>query len=78
MEKELEEIMRRIEENATRIEDNLEKIQKNSYALEILGDYKQESIRLYEMNKEYSHLAKVLITLIIVLVAVLCIVIFVR
>ena len=65
MDKDLEEIIKRIEENATKIENNMEKIHKNSYALEILGDYKQESTRLYDINKKLFVLILILLLIII-------------
>lgn len=37
----------RIINNERKIDDHLEKIQKNSYALDILKDYKQESKRWF-------------------------------
>ena len=37
----------RISRNENKIDDHLEKIQKNSYALDILKDYKAETKRVY-------------------------------
>jgi ABC-type lipoprotein release transport system permease subunit len=62
-----ERIVERIEENATKIENNLEKIQKNSYAIEILSDYKEGSRRLFEINKRLYVLIMVLIAIIVAL-----------
>ena len=52
--KDLEELEKRIDENTNKIISNFEqinnntnKIQKNSYALDILKDYKAETKRLY-------------------------------
>ena len=52
--KELEELQKKIDNNENRISKNenkidehLEKIQKNSYALDILRDYKAETKRVY-------------------------------
>lgn len=59
--KDLEELEKRIDENANRIisnfekintnadkiDSNADKIQRNSYALDILRDYKSETKRLY-------------------------------
>lgn len=67
MNDELEEVMKRIESNAERIESNLEKIQKNNYALEILGDYKTESLRLFDINKKLIRLVYVLLIILIAL-----------
>ena len=39
--------LKQIEKNANKIEGNREKIQKNSYALDILKDYKNENKRLF-------------------------------
>lgn len=43
----LEDLDKKIEKNANKINSNLEKIEKNSYALEIMSDYKNESKRLF-------------------------------
>ena len=43
----LEDLDKKIEKNANKINNNLEKIEKNSYALEIMSDYKNESKRLF-------------------------------
>ena len=63
----LEKIINRIDENANKIETNLEKIQKNSYAIEILGDYKEGSKRLFEINKRLYNLILILIAIIVAL-----------
>ena len=68
---EFEEVLRRIEDNSYKIETNLEKINKNSYALEILGDYKIESNRLFEINKKLYTIIFVLLVIIIALGIVL-------
>ena len=39
----------KINVNEDKIDDHLEKIQKNSYALDILKDYKEESKRWYRI-----------------------------
>lgn len=39
--------LERIESNSNKIDDNTEKIQRNSYALDILKDYKNENKRLF-------------------------------
>ena len=39
--------IRKIDDNAQKIESNFEKIQQNSYALDILRDYKKENKRLF-------------------------------
>lgn len=51
--------------NSNRIENNLSKIQENSYALEILKDYKQEIEKLHDDN---SKLTKMIYTLLIIIV----------
>lgn len=43
----LEDLDKKIKKNANKINSNLEKIEKNSYALEIMSDYKNESKRLF-------------------------------
>lgn len=43
----LEDLDKKIEKNANKINCNLKKIEKNSYALEIMSDYKNESKRLF-------------------------------
>jgi ABC-type lipoprotein release transport system permease subunit len=63
----LEKLVERIDENANKIETNLEKIQKNSYAIEILGDYKEGSRRLFEINKRLYVLILILLAIIIAL-----------
>lgn len=68
---EFEEVLRRIEDNSSKIETNLEKINKNSYALEILGDYKTESNRLFEISKKLY----IIIYILLVIIIVLCVVI---
>lgn len=47
LEKKIEENTKNIIGNANRIESNLSKIQENSYALEIVKDYKRSNQRLY-------------------------------
>ena len=69
----LEKIINRIDENANKIENNLEKIQKNSYAIEILGDYKEGSRRLYDINKKLYFLVIIQLLVIIALGAYLII-----
>lgn len=63
----LEKLVKRIDENANRIENNLEKIQKNSYAIEILSDYKEGSRRLFEINKRLYVLILILLAIIVAL-----------
>lgn len=67
---EFEEVLRRIEDNSYKIETNLEKINKNSYALEILGDYKMESNRLFEITKKLYTIIYILLGIIVVLCVV--------
>lgn len=62
-----EKIIKRIDENAYKIESNLEQIQKNSYAIEILSDYKEGSRRLFEINKRLYVLIIILIAIIVAL-----------
>jgi ABC-type lipoprotein release transport system permease subunit len=62
-----EKIIKRIDENAYKIENNLEQIQKNSYAIEILSDYKEGSKRLFEINKRLYILIIILIAIIVAL-----------
>ena len=47
LEKKIEKNADKINSNANRINSNLEKIEKNSYALDILRDYKEDSRRLF-------------------------------
>lgn len=47
LEKKIEKNANKINNNADRINSNLEKIEKNSYALDILKDYKEDSKRLF-------------------------------
>ena len=47
LEKKINDNEERITSNERKIDDHLEKIQKNSYALDILKDYKAETKRLY-------------------------------
>ena len=47
LEKKIEKNANKINSNADRINSNLEKIEKNSYALDILKDYKEDSKRLF-------------------------------
>lgn len=47
LEKKIEENKQDIISNANRIESNLSKIQENSYALEIVKDYKKSNQRLF-------------------------------
>ena len=47
LERKINENEQRIANNEIKIDDHLEKIQKNSYALDILKDYKAENKRLY-------------------------------
>lgn len=47
LEKKIEKNADKINSNADRINSNLEKIEKNSYALDILKDYKEDSKRLF-------------------------------
>ena len=49
IEKDIEDLIRKIDNNAKKIENNFEKIQQNSCALEILKDYKTETKRLYRI-----------------------------
>lgn len=43
----IEKLEQKIKKNASKIDDNAEKILKNSYALEIMRDYKQEAKRWF-------------------------------
>lgn len=47
IEKKMEILEQNIINNSNRIENNLSKIQENSYALEIIKDYKRNSQRLF-------------------------------
>ncbi len=47
LEKKMEVLEDNIINNSNRIESNLSKIQENSYALEIVKDYKKSNQRLY-------------------------------
>ena len=47
LEKKIEKNANKINSNADKINSNLEKIEKNSYALDILKDYKEDSKRLF-------------------------------
>lgn len=47
LENKIEELENNIISNSNRIENNLSKIQENSYALEIVKDYKKSNQRLY-------------------------------
>lgn len=47
LEEDIVKLEKKIQHNAGKIEDNAERIQKNSYALDILKDYKTESHRLF-------------------------------
>ena len=47
LEKKIEKNANKINSNADKINNNLEKIEKNSYALDILKDYKEDSKRLF-------------------------------
>lgn len=47
LEKKMEILEENIINNSNRIESNLSKIQENSYALEIIKDYKKNSQRLF-------------------------------
>ena len=47
LEKKMEILEENIINNSNRIESNLSKIQENSYALEIVKDYKKSNQRLY-------------------------------
>lgn len=47
LEKKIDANKNRIANNEKKIDDHLEKIQKNSYALDILKDYKAETKRVY-------------------------------
>lgn len=47
LEKKIEKNANKINTNADKIYTNLQKIEKNSYALEILSDYKKESKRFF-------------------------------
>ena len=47
LEKKMEVLEENIINNSNRIESNLSKIQENSYALEIVKDYKKSNQRLY-------------------------------
>ena len=47
LEANIEKIEKKVISNAEKIEDNASRIEKNSWALEILKDYKSESKRLF-------------------------------
>ena len=47
LDKKIEKNSIEINSNANKINSNLERIEKNSYALEILSDYKNDSKRLF-------------------------------
>lgn len=47
LERKIEKNANKINSNADRINNNLERIEKNSYALDILKDYKEDSKRLF-------------------------------
>ena len=49
LEKKIESNANKINDNADKINSNLEKIEKNSYALDILRDYKEDSKRLFHI-----------------------------
>lgn len=67
LEKKLEQNSKHIIENSNRIESNLSKIQENSYALEILKDYKQEVERLHEDNSNLTKTMYILLAIIVIL-----------
>lgn len=43
----IKELEAKLESNSKKINENLERINKNSYVLEILRDYKEDSKRLF-------------------------------
>ena len=47
LDKNIEKLEQKIKNNASKIDDNAEKILKNSYALEIMRDYKHEAKRWF-------------------------------
>ena len=67
MEENVQYILKKLEENSSKIESNLEKIQKNSYAIEILTDYKQGSKRLYNINQKLLIIIFALLVIIVLL-----------
>ena len=49
LEQNIKELEARLESNSKKINENLERINKNSYVLEILRDYKDDSKRLFHI-----------------------------
>lgn len=47
IDKNIEKLEQKLKKNASKIDDNAERILKNSYALEIMRDYKQEAKRWF-------------------------------
>ena len=72
---ELEELVKKIDtnlekinKNAEKIETNFKQIQNNSFALDILKDYKNESTKLYSENSKLHDVIKRLFWVIIIIV----------
>ena len=49
IEENIKELEAKLESNSKKINENLERINKNSYVLEILRDYKEDSKRLFHI-----------------------------
>lgn len=49
IEQNIKELEEKLENNSKKINENLERINKNSYVLEILRDYKDDSKRLFHI-----------------------------
>ena len=52
-----------ISKNTKKINANLERINANSYALDILGDYKKDSERLFAVSKKLYNLLVIVLGL---------------